>query len=415
MRRAFDRSHLVLAAAVLFAVLAVGQAFRDNEPASVASKRTEGDAPPPAVSTAPPASEAAHPRSLHVQGHVTNARGDRLPGVHVAVRGSRGEESVTDSTGAYELRLEGNDHEVPELRFTADGYVDGVVELERASLGAESVRVDVRLEPAPGAIVSGTLRNERGSPIAGETVHLHFAPANLRHAAVTGADGRFLIPGVEPRPGYYLFVRPKSGYGDYQKPLSIGEDGLALDIALEALATARLTGRVVDPEGRPIPNLAFSVVSGQALRGSLQAKSDAEGRFVVDDVPTGHLSFLASAPEKLAIGGFRLLPGSDGDVLLRADWGDSKLFGRVVDAGGRPLSGAEVELSWSHVSEGATGRTNRSALTDAKGAFEFRRVAAGIHRLEVRAPGQLEVQLDYDVTPQSPGVEVQLEPMREAG
>jgi hypothetical protein len=350
-----------------------------------------------------------------VQGQVTNARGDRVPGARISVRGARAEESVTDTTGAYELSLEANGSEVPELRFTADGYQDGVVALERASLSAESVRIDVRLEPAPGAVVAGTLSSTRGAPIAGETIHLEFPTANVRHAAVTGSDGRFLIPGVEPRPGYYLFVRPKSGYRDFQRPLDIGEDGLALDIALEPLSTARLSGRVVDPGGRPIPNLVFSVVSGQALGRSLQAKSDAEGYFVVDDVPTGQLNFLASAPEKLVIGGFLLAPGSNGDVLLRADWGDAKLLGRVVGDEGRPLGGAEVELSWSHVSEGVSGRSNRSTLTDAKGSFEFRRLGAGIHRLEVRAPGHQEVQLDYEVTPQSPGVEVQLEPMREAG
>lgn len=416
MRRSIDFSHLVLAGALLCAVLAVVQAFRGDEPASELAP--VASAPPASVSAAPrahAASGAPRPESLLVQGEVTNARGERLPGVRIAVRGERAEESVTNTTGAYELRLEASRGEVPALRFTADGYEDGFVELERASLTAESVRLDVRLEPGPGAVVSGTLANERGSPIAGETVHLQSAAANVRRAGVTGADGRFFIPGVEPGPGYYLFVRPTSGYGDYQRPLDVGADGLSLDIALEPLGTARLTGRLVDPEGRPIPNLAFSVVSGQALGRSLQAESDAAGYFVVDDVPTGHLSFLASATERLAISGFTLPPQSGGDVLLRADWGDGDLVGRVVDAGGRPLGGAEVELSWSHVSDGASGRSNRSTLTDANGAFEFRRLGHGIHRLEVRAPGHREVQLDYQVTPQSPGVEVRLEPLREAG
>jgi hypothetical protein len=305
---------------------------------------------------------------------------------------------------------------MPTLRFAADGYEDGFVDVERTSPDAESVRLDVRLEPAPGAIVSGTLRSARGSPIAGETIHLEFPTANVHHTAVTGSDGRFLIPGVVPRAGYYFFVRPSSGYRDYQQtPLDIGEDGLALDIALEALSTARLTGRAVDPEGRPIPNLAFSVVSGQARGRSFQARSDAEGYFVVDDVPTGLLSFQATAPEKLLIRGFRLSPGSDGNVLLRADWGDAKLLGRVVDDGGRPLGGAEVGLSWSHVTEGLSGRTSRSTLSDASGAFEFRRLGPGIHRLEVHAPGHQGVKLDYEVTPQSPRVEVQLEPAQEAG
>lgn len=418
-----DRTYLVLAAAVLFASLAAVQLFRSDEPASdlapTPSEREKADAAPPApVSAAPrgPAESGAPlAQGIRVQGRVTNSRGELVPGLRIAVRGGRAEESVTDQAGAYELHIEPSWSEAPVLRFSASGYQDELVELEQASLTGDSLRLDVRLEPAPGAVVSGTLTTERGSPIAGETIHLESAAANARHAAVSGPDGGFFIPGIEPGPGYYLFVRPGSGYGDYQRPVDVGEDGLSLDIALKTLSTARLSGRLVDTEGRPIPNLAFSVVSGQALGRSLQTTSDAEGYFVLDDIPTGHLFFLASAPEKLVISGFALSPGFAGEALLRADWGDGDIVGRVVDDSGRPLGGAEVELSWSHVSEGPSGRSSRSTLTDASGSFEFRRLGSGIHGLDVRAPGYREVRVDYEVTPQSPGLEVQLEPIREGG
>jgi hypothetical protein len=416
-----DRSHFILAAAVLLAGLAIVQVLRDDEPAPLAAPApTEASevaaAPPPVESAGSPGERVAPaPRSLLVHGEVTSSRGDRVPGARIAVRGGRADEGVTNASGAYELRLERSGSEAPVLRFSAAGYQDAIVELEPASLAGEQLRIDVQLEPAPGATVSGVLTSERGSPIAGETIQLTSAASNARHAALTGADGRFFIPGVQPGPGYYLFVRPQSGYGDYQQAVDIGPDGLSHDIALRELSTARLRGRLVDTEGRPIPNLELSVVSGQALGKALPTTSDAEGYFVVDGVPTGYLNFLAHAPEKLAISGVRLSPGSDAEVVLRADWGDEALRGRVVDEAGRPLAGAEVELSWSHVSEGSAGRSNRSAVTDASGSFEFRRLGDGIHRLDVRAPGHQEVQLDYEVTPQSPGVEVQLEPVRGAG
>ena len=410
-----NRRHLVLIAAGLFAVAALVRVFQSHEPAPAPVAAPKPAAAPEADVSAPPAGRVEAVPLARVYGEVTNARGDRVPGVRVTVQGGRAEDSVSDATGAYELRLELLANELPTLRFAADGYEHAVAALAPTSIEGESARLDVRLEPAAGAVVSGTLTSERGSAISGETIHLESAAANIHHAAVSAPDGSFFLPGVEPHPGYYLSVRPKSGYGDYQRSLDIDENGLSLEIALKALSTARLRGRVVDPEGHPIPNLTFTVVSGQALGMPLPAKSDERGYFVVNDVPTGNLSFLASAPERLVISGARLAPGSDGDVLLRADWGDGNLVGRVVEDGGRPLAGAEVELSWSHLTDGVSGRSNRSALTAANGSFEFRHLGAGIHHLEVRAPGHREVQLETEVAAEAPGIEVQLEKMREAG
>jgi hypothetical protein len=414
-----DRSHLLLAAAVLLAALAVVQALREGEPttspAPVVSERSEVGAAGTGSVSAPAPAGAPLARSLLVEGRVTGTRGERIAGVRIAVRGARAGETVTDPNGTYALRLEPEGSGAPSLRFAADGYGDEIVELDAASLTGEALALDVRLDPAPGAIVSGTLTSEGGSPIAGETIRLASTSSAARHAGVTGADGRFLLPGVSPGPGYYLSVRPERTYRDHQQIVEVGPDGLSVDIALRELSTARLSGRVVDPKGRPIPKLGLSVVSGQALARSLPTTSDADGYFVVDDVPTGHLSFLASAPEKLVMSGVLLSSGSDAEVVVRADWGEQELRGRVVDEGGRPLAGAEVELWWSHVSEGSTGRSKRSTVTDASGSFEFRRLGDGIHRLDVRAPGHRELQLDHEVTPGSPGVEVRLEAEREAG
>lgn len=402
-------------------MLAIVQVFRGDEPAPAPAPAVEASAEPKAapridVAAAPVERPvgAAERRSLRVHGEVTNPRGGRIPGVRIAAVG-RTVAGVTDPSGAYELHLEVAGEEPPALRFSTDGYQEKLVELERAGMTDEELRLDVRLEPAPGAVVSGTLTNERGSPIPGETIQLASVASNARYAGVSGADGTFFVPGVAPGHGYSLSVRPTSGHADYQTGLDVGPDGLSLDVALRALSTARVRGRLVDAEGRPIPDLPLSVVSGQALRRSLPTTTDAEGHFVVDEVPTGHLIFLANVPERVVIGGVMVAPGSDPEVLLRVDWGDQELFGRVVDEEGRPLEGVELELSWSHVSEGVSGRSNRSTATDAQGNFAFRRLADGIHQLDVRAPGYREVQLDYEVTSQSPGLELELEPAREEG
>jgi hypothetical protein len=413
-----NRSHLILAAALLFAALAVVQLLRSDEPSAAGESASElvQAPPPPPVSAAPAERGDRIPAAgrLRVEGAVTSTRGPRLAGVRVAIRGGN-TQSVSDPTGAYLLEFEPGGSELA-LRFSADGYREREVALGPLSQAAAPIRLDVQLEPAPGAVLSGTLTTERGAPLAGERLQLQSPVSSARYVGVSGADGRFSIPGIEPGAGYYLTVRPQSAFADFDRLVEVGEDGLALDIELRELKTGRLTGRLVDAGGRPIPNLELSIVSGQAQARSFAIRTDADGRFRADGVPTGHLSFLTSAPESLVVGGILLRPGGEADVLLRADWGDGALRGRVVGAGGRPLGGAEVELSWSYASEeGPAARTNRTLVTDPSGSFEFRRLGDGIHQLDVRAPGHREVQLDYQVAPDSPGVEVELEPLREAG
>lgn len=410
---------LALATALLLAALAAFALLRGEEPAR-APAVAERPAPEPSRASAPePRVEAPAPApqssGIRVAGTVTNPRGDGLPGVAIAVRGARADASVTDAAGGYTLGLDPRPGEVPTLRFSAAGYQDALVEMDPASLAAGSVQLDVRLEPAPGPVVSGTLRDERGAPIAGETIELTSADQKARHVGVAGSDGTFFIPGVDPGPGY-VSVRPRGGYGDFARGVEVGPDGLSLDITLRALSTVRIQGRLVDVTGNPIPGLDLAVVSGQALGRTLATATDADGYFELENVPSGHLTFRASAPEPFDLGGVLVRPDSPpSELLLRADWGEQTLRGRVLDAGGRPLRGAEVELSWSHVGEGSGGRSVRSAVTDAGGSFEFRRLGTGIHQVEVRAAGHRDVRLDYEVTPRSPGLELQLEPANEPG
>ncbi len=52
-------------------------------------------------------------------------------------------------------------------------------------------------------------------------------------------------------------------------------------ITATAVSAASVTGRVVDPESRPVPNAAVIVVCGQRITTS--AVTDAEGRFQTGD------------------------------------------------------------------------------------------------------------------------------------
>src|SRR5690242_6058581 len=57
---------------------------------------------------------------------------------------------------------------------------------------------------------------------------------------------------------------------------------------------ASITGRVVDPDGRPVVN-AEIIVSGSTAT-PLRARTDGEGKFSLDGLDAGRYSVLASAP-----------------------------------------------------------------------------------------------------------------------
>jgi hypothetical protein len=413
-----DRSHLFLVAALGFAALAVVEARRGDESARAPVAEAPRDSAPVSaaapISAAPSGPPADELPGLQVEGRITNPQGGPVPGARVSAADARGSEVTSDATGGYSIRVEPRKGDVLGLRFSAAGYQDAELALE-AGEGDERLWLDVRLEPAAGAVVSGTLRNERGAPVPGETVHLVSSATGDRYASVSEANGRFLIPGVEPEMAYYLYVRPHEAYADYQTSVEVDSEGASVDISLRELSTTRLTGRLVDAEGRPIRDLAFSVVSGQALGKEIRTRSDADGSFSLEGVPTGHLSLLTRSPDHLAIGDILLAPGADAYVTVRVDWGEEALAGRVLGQDGRPLGGAEVDLSWAHVDPETAGRSRRTAVTDATGRFAFRRLTSGVHRLEVSAPGYRPVEVDYEVASDAPGVEVELTPERGAG
>src|SRR5262245_27328530 len=377
----------VLAAVLLTAALVAVRMFWSSTPAPSAPEPATASKPAVARETdmplapAPAGVEAA--ASVRVHGEVTSTHGDRLPDVRVSATAGRAAEAVTDASGAYELRLEPIGGEVPALRFSAGGYQDAEARVEPTGVAAGEARLDVRLEPRSGTVISGTLSTEAGSAIAGETIHVTSVDSGAVYAAASGVGGRFSVRGVEPGRAS-IAVRQPELYRDVRKLLEFGEDGVSIDIVLAELTTLRLSGRLVDTQGRPIPDLALSVVSGQAMRRTLQTRSDEEGQFVLDDVPSGFLSFSTPPPEGLVISGVALGPDPGGVVLLRADWRDGELRGRVVDGVGRPLPGAQVELLWLYVGEGASSRSARSTVSDARGGFAFRRLGGGIHHLEVR-------------------------------
>jgi hypothetical protein len=283
----------------------------------------------------------------------------------------------------------------------------------RALAGVPEQRLDVQLEAVLDRIVvSGTLRTERGDPIAGEKVHLVSSLLNTGYAAVSDLQGDFSIPGVEIGSDYQLWIQPRANYQDYrQRSLVLDRDGLFFEIVLESLTGRRLTGRIINSEGNPLPGFHLWLWSERALGRLLPVSSDGSGNFLVEEAPEGPVKFGTRSRPHLLVSGISLPVEDEQPILLVVDWGDHVMSGNVRDGGGSPVAGAQVQLSWWHQRGGTRSTSNRKTLTDKRGFFRLTQIGPGSHQLTVTAPGYGSVQQRHEVGMNSPPVKVRLEPL----
>ncbi len=451
------KSYAVVAAVLLLVVLVIWLAFftlKDTErplkaPAAEAERRERAQPSPsePGHSPAQPAAAGASPRrqaavrdeegarpladrpqsssedsgtpsdervearhELRIFGIVTNEVGEPLVGVQVVPRGPGAQGARSDFEGKYEVRALVGPSKHPTLRFLAQGYEEKPLHILPENVrGAEARRINVRLDPlVDKTVVSGRVKGPEGRPVPDAIVSLRSERLKVAYTGVSDERGAFSIAEVKVASDYVLKVRSPGVYADYfERFLAPTREGLALDIVLERLSAARLSGRMVNADGDPIPNFRLSLRSSQARNKALAVTSDENGYFIVEEAPVGELTFSTTG---FVVRGVSLGSTAQGDVRLVLDWGDHVLRGAVVDERGRALAGARVDLSWLHESAGLSRGSSRRTQTDAGGSFEFKELGPGLHTLEVHADGHPPTRESFPLRRLTEEVEIRLAP-----
>lgn len=320
------------------------------------------------------------------------------------------QEIVVDSRGRFEIEAPSRGR----LRLSADGYLDGFVELtpmRGRSLGPLVLRRAVSLQ--------GRLLQD-GAPVAGARLMAPDQRGRGRDAApIEGAaddQGRFVLEGLRPERLGTLYivtdgVAQRLDLGSAIRPVdprsySFGD--------LEIQAPRTVTGRAVDAREEPVAGATVwpTVLEGRmvgpdrAPRGGRNripyptATTGPDGRFRLRLLPGVHRLWVMQPGR--GMGSRRIVVRDAGDRDARTaaddlpmeigeveigeveiddvDMGKGRMAGgRVVDGGGIPLEGVRISLEWVEgwPSLPRAPIEQPRAVTGPDGCFRFEGVPAG--------------------------------------
>jgi RNA polymerase sigma-70 factor, ECF subfamily len=252
---------------------------------------------------------------------------------------------------------------------------------------------DTGIPNGPG-IIWGTVFGLDGQPMAGAEVNV--APMSNWHSTGdeaspfpkettrTNAAGEYRFGSLEFA-HYNLLARAPGGAITAQFA-SLDKDFLEKFVWLELEAVERTRGRVVDPQGKPIPNATILAMTerktgrGAYWKAAWPVKTDAVGAFSLDSLEPKEWKLVVQAPGWAAQVSDLFHPGDAlEDIALNHGGGIS---GRVVDAAtGEGLAEVSLDIRLTE-----PWKVRRSVETDTNGAFETTALMPGPYTLSVATP-----------------------------
>jgi hypothetical protein len=237
-------------------------------------------------------------RGVVVGGNVVDAdTGKPIPGVFVSATSQDSDEGLGNARsgeeGSFELRLPTGQSQISVVGGLPAGYAYGHEDTRRldvdasmqgkrvATLKVKRITPELRASAPTWGRARGRVVDRDGKPVSGVALAtLSDEPDGALenpYAATTGTDGRF-VAWVKAGMKHRLYVNHPDYTQTTTDPVTLkaGEDLDVPDLVVSRRAVvAEITGRVVDPDGKPLAGASVALSAGDPFA----PRTDSDGRF----------------------------------------------------------------------------------------------------------------------------------------
>jgi thiol-disulfide isomerase/thioredoxin len=307
----------------------------------------------------------------------------------------------TDQTGTCTIPLPkaGSENFSYRITLTKEGYVGQYISWSKAhGDSVETMPTNFTAKLEKGVSIGGIVKNEAGDAVAaakvilsgppptdvGERVRSVVAPGY--HSERTDAEGHWHFDEA-PRdldsltfrvmqPEYVTANFAAEGFQTEDSSITLlpKADLLAGKAAMALGHGIELSGRVVDEPGKPIGGA--SITRNREWRNpAAELTTDTNGQFKIINLKPGEMYLTIQA--KGFAGQTRLLTLSSAMPELKIEMAPGKVFaGKVVDAAGKPISGATVQMDRLEL---GPMEYEWSVQTDSEGHYSWDSAPEGEH------------------------------------
>lgn len=239
------------------------------------------------------------------------------------------------------------------------------------------VQASLDLTMNEGAKVRGVLSDVEGNRLAKWQVRVRNASGQVRRRGESDEAGNFEVKGLYPGT-YTITARPPNSRGSLvEEEIEVTSGVITHDLV--ASLGARISGRVLDAEGKPV-RAEVHALQGEDTLGFARCGED--GGFVLEDLkPGSYLLFLRrrsrGAGELVGRHKLEVRAGEQREDLELSVYRPAKIRGRLSGVDVARLEGLRVRAN------SVRGSVNRRARTNAEGTFEMQPFYDGEYELSV--------------------------------